>query len=222
MTENTIFVVNKSRTDIGCDLDKMIEQMNVFAKTIFAPVWGVSATLIRAKEVIPGQWSMILFDDADAEEALGYHDVSKDGAPIGKVFVRTTLEDKELVSVTFCHELCEQLIDPGCQLWAMNGDALYAYEVCDACEEETFDLGGITMSDFLFPAFFEPWHKPHSAKFDYLGRVSKPFETLKGGYQIVWQHGKTKEVFGSAHREQAVKKRDKRLRRSSHYMVNTR
>ena len=86
--------------------------------------------------------------------------------------------------VTACHELCEMLIDPMATLWCEGPrSTLWAYEVCDAVEEETFEINGIVMSDFVFPAYFDLFRlkRPGSAQYDYLKRVRRPFHILKGG-----------------------------------------
>jgi hypothetical protein len=83
------------------------------------------------------------------------------GQPISKIFVKTTLEINELVSVTASHELFEMVIDPLANLWAEAGDGTeYAYEMSDPVEEETFTVDGIEISDFLHPAWFEPFDHP--------------------------------------------------------------
>jgi hypothetical protein len=80
----------------------------------------------------------VYLDNADAAGALGYHDITKDGQPVCKVFVETTIAAHELVSVTASHELFEMVIDPVANLWAQGGDRTeYAYEMCDPVEEDT-------------------------------------------------------------------------------------
>jgi hypothetical protein len=69
--------------------------------------------LLRAPR--PTDWQFIYFDDADTAGALGYHDLTHKGQAISKIFVKTTLAAKELVSVTACHELFEMVIDPLCK-----------------------------------------------------------------------------------------------------------
>src|ERR1700675_1933073 len=55
------------------------------------------------------------------------------------IFVKTTLADNQLVSVTACHELFEMVIDPLANLWAEAPDGTeYAYEMSDPVEEDTF------------------------------------------------------------------------------------
>jgi len=48
------------------------------------------------------------------------------------------------------------LVDPGNNFWCVGPRRkLYAYEVCDAVEQETFTLDGLAMSDSLYPPYFE-------------------------------------------------------------------
>ena len=105
---------------------------------------------------------MVFLDDADAPGALAYHDLTPDGFPISKVFVKTTLKSKELVSVSASHELVEMLVDPAINLWANGPDAdqMWAYESADPVEADSFDVGGFAMSDFVFPAWFEGFRRP--------------------------------------------------------------
>jgi hypothetical protein len=57
---------------------------------------------------------MVFLDDADQPGALAY--LTPDGLPQSKVFVKTTLENNDLVSVSASHELVEMLVDPATNL----------------------------------------------------------------------------------------------------------
>jgi hypothetical protein len=76
-------------------------------------------------------------------------------------------------------------IDPLANLWAENGGKLYAYEMSDPVEEDTFEVDGVPMSNFVHPSWFEPFKHPAGTKFDHLGKLKKPFSMTKGGYMIV-------------------------------------
>lgn len=197
----TIGVVNLATVDLGVDCDKLIAALQKFLDEHFVPIWGYPAKLVRYPDVksIPADaWQFLFINDADTAGALGYHDLTKNGQPVSKVFVKTTIGDGQLVSVTAAHELAEMTIDPGAQLWAQRKDgAFIAYEMSDPVEEQTFNIDGIEMSNFVYPSYFEPWHKAKSRKFDHLGLLTKPFQIAKGGYLIVSHNGKTTEVFGS-------------------------
>jgi hypothetical protein len=195
----TISCVNQATADLGVDLDDLVAALQAFADQHFAPVWGTPCKLVRSGGDIPaGNWGLVFLDNADVADALGYHDLTPDGLPLSKIFVETTTQDGEEVSVTAAHELAEMLVDPGTQMGAFGPDDVwYAYETADAVERETFAVNGINMSDFVYPAWFEAFRKPDSAKFDHLGRCNKPFQILKGGYMPVYKKGRWSQTFGS-------------------------
>jgi hypothetical protein len=173
--------------------------------------------LYNTKQAKPSDWQFVYFDTADAAGALGYHELTKNGQPVSKVFVKTTLEANELVSVTACHELFEMAIDPIANLWAEAADGTeYAYEMCDAVEEDTFLVDGIQMSNFVHPSWFEPFKHPPETKFDHLGLLKKPFSMTKGGYVIIKKNGKVKQVFASKAKEKRFAKEDRRDHRSEY------
>jgi len=165
---------------------------------VFVPVWGYPVNLYNTKVAKPSDWQLAYFDNADAAGALGYHDLTKDGQPVSKVFVKTTLAVNQLISVTACHELFEMAIDPIANLWAEGPDGVeYAYEMSDPVEDDTFLIDGIAMSNFVHPAWFEPFKHPPATKYDHLGLLSKPFSMTKGGYMIVKQNGKVTQLYAS-------------------------
>jgi hypothetical protein len=48
----------------------------------------------------------------------------------------------------------------------------------DPVEEDTFLVDGIEMSNFVHPAWFEPFKHPPGTKFDHLGLLKKPFSIV--------------------------------------------
>lgn len=211
----TIACMNQATVPLGVDFTKLIAALQKCYDQHFNPVWGYPVKLIITNKPKADQWRFVFLDDADAADALGYHDLTDAHQPISKIFVKTTIADGELVSVTACHELFEMAMDPIANIWADGPDGKsYAFEMSDAVEEETFMVDGIAMSDFVYPSFFEPFAHPKGTKFDHLGKVTKPFQTLKGGYQIVRQDGKVDEVFGSKAKERRFRKEHRRGHRS--------
>jgi hypothetical protein len=211
-----IACINRAKTDLGVDFDKLINVLQVFLDDCFAPIWGTPAKLVKATKPQHGAWTMIFFDTADDPGAEGYHDIKKNGQPLGKVFVRPTLENNDKVSVTACHELCETLVDPAANLWAISSRGrIWAYEVCDAVEEEEFPVDGVAMSDFVFPAYFEAFRKPRSTQFDYLNKLTRPFQLLKGGYGEMRHTRRSKDIdFGSVAKARRFAREDRRFHRS--------
>lgn len=211
----TIACINKARMELGVDFDKLIPALQVFLDNCFVPIWGTPAKLIKATKPRHGAWTMAFFDTPDDPGAEGYHDILKNGLPLGKVFIKPTLDNHDKVSVTACHELCETLVDPAANLWSVGPRGVFwAYEVCDAVEEEEFPVDGVYMSDFVFPAYFEAFRKPKSAQFDYLEKVTRPFHLLKGGYSEVRHGRRSKDVFGSEDKRRRFAKEDRRFHRN--------
>jgi hypothetical protein len=155
----------------------------------FCGTWGIDASLhfFTAKAKLPaGTWLLGIFDDADQAGALGYHDLTRTGMPLGKVFAKTTIAEGGLWTVTFSHELLEMLADPNINLCAFDevNRRLYAYEVCDAVEADAlgYKIDGVTVSDFVLPSWFEPVHVTKGERFAFKSKVTRPFQLLPGGY----------------------------------------
>jgi hypothetical protein len=213
----TIACINQATVDLGVPMDKLTSALQKCFDQHFLPVWGYPVKLYNTKVAKPTDWRLVYLDDADAADALGYHDLTDEGQPISKIFVKTTLADHELVSVTACHELFEMVIDPIANLWAEAADGTeYAYEMCDAVEEDTFLVDGIEMSNFLHPAWFEPFKHPPGTIFDHLGLLKKPFTMTRGGYVIVKKKGKVSQRYGSKAKERRFAKEDRLGHRSEY------
>jgi hypothetical protein len=176
--------------------------LDQYVRVHFAPVWGKPAKIIDARNQLnmpSGCWGMVFLDDADQCNGLGYHDLTSEGLPLSKVLVGTTIADGRKVSVTASHELAEMLVDPGIQMGAIgpDGQTWYAYEVTDPVEGEEFELDGVAMGNFVYPAWFENFRAPNSAHFDHLGTCKRPFELRPLGYIPVYKDGKWTQIFGS-------------------------
>jgi hypothetical protein len=207
---------NKATIPLGVDLDDLIAAMQEYVDKYVAPIWATPAKLIKSTGFVKGAWAMVFLDDADQPGALAYHDLTPDGLPQSKVFVKTTIDNGDLVSVSASHELVEMLVDPAINLMTTGPDpkTVYAYESADPVEALSFKVQGIPMSDFVYPSYFEDFHKPNSVRFDQMGKVTKPFQILSGGYQIVFKNGKWSQVYGSAAKKKAFAKEDRRGHRS--------
>ena len=188
-----VAVVNQSTAVPDTDVAAWTAALQIQVSRDFSPIWGVDAKLTalpHGQNPPAGSWCLGFFDNSDQADALGYHDITPDGLPLGKVFAKTTLDDGGVVSVTASHELLEMLGDPDINLIAELDDAsgapskFYGYEVCDACEDDSFGykIDGILVSDFVYPAYFESFRKPNSAQFDFGNRITAPFTLLAGGY----------------------------------------
>lgn len=213
----TIACFNRAKTPLGAEFDALVAAMQKFVDEHLAPVWGTPAKLVKSTGFVKGTWAIAFLDNADDANTEGYHDVTPEGLPMAKVFVRTTIKLKEIVSVAASHELAEMLVDPGTNLYSAGPkkNRLYDYEAADPVEELHFEVNGIPMSDFVYPEYFETFHKPGSVLFDHMGKLKRPFEVAKGGYQSFWENGKEKTVWGSVAKKHRFQQEDRRGHRST-------
>jgi len=215
----SIACFNMAKTALGVDFDKLTATLQKCYDQHFLPVWGYPVTLYNTGNPKPTDWLFGYFDDADTAGALGYHDLTKDGRPLSKIFVKTTLAAGDKVSVTACHELFEMVIDPIANLWAEAGDGTeYAYEMCDPVENDTFVVDDVEMSNFVHPAWFEPFDHPAGTKYDHLGLLTQPFSMSQGGYMIVKKNGNVSQVFASDEKRRAFA-RENRLEHRSEFRM---
>lgn len=212
----TIACFNRATVPMGVDLDALIGALQKFVDEHVVPVWGTRAKLIKTHGFVRGCWAMVFLDHADHAHSLAYHDVTPDGFPQAKVFVKTTLNNKKLVSVSASHELVEMLVDPSINLVTMKKDSklVYGYEAADPVEDLDFPVNGIRMTDFVYPAYFEAFHKPGTVQFDHLNQIKKPFQIHAGGYQGIYKNGKWTQAFGSPSKKKRFAREDRRGRRS--------
>lgn len=212
-----IACIDRARGLLQVDFDKMIRALQTFLDECFVPAWRTPATLVKASKEIHGAWTLVFLDDADRAKTLGYHKLMKNGRPLAKVFVKASIRQEEPISVVASHELAEMLVDPSDNLWCLGPRGrLYAYEVCDAVEQEQFDVDGVAMSDFLYPEYFQTVRTAKGLQFDHLKKVKRPFQVLPGGYSIVRHRGRKSTVYGSRAKESRFKAEDRRFHRSQY------
>jgi hypothetical protein len=208
---------NQAKTPLGVNFDALVVAMQKFVDRHLAPVWGTPAKLVRSRGFRKGAWAVTFLDNADDAEIEGYHDVTPEGLPMAKVFVQNTLKLKDKVSIVASHELAEMLVDPGANLYSTGPrkNRLYDYESADPVEEMSFNVDGIPMSNFVYPAYFESFHKKGATRFDHMGKLKRPFELHKGGYQSYWTRGKEETEWGSRAKKVRFHKEDRRGHRST-------
>jgi hypothetical protein len=219
----TIACFNRATTPLGVDLGKLIAALQKYVDDCIVPIWATPAKLVKTSGFRKGAWAIVFLENADQPGALAYHDLTPEGLPLSKVFVKTTLDNNDIVSVSTSHELVEMLVDPAINLMTTGPDpkSVYAYESADPVEALSFPVSGIPMSDFVYPSYFEIFHKPGSVRFDYMGKVNRPFQILSGGYQIVMKNGKWTQTFGSKAKAKHFAKEDRRGHRSQERTLRT-
>ena len=182
-----IAVINESTAIADADVQKMLPAFAQQWNKDLAPVWGVDAATLtfmpKNKMPAAGSWWLVFLDNSDQADALAYHDLTNDGLPISKVFVKTLQADHASVSVGATHELCEMAVDP----W-LNGayqdskGVFWAGEICDPVESDQYGykIGDVLVTDFITPNWYAPEHA--GKNIDFKNHARKAFDVLAGGY----------------------------------------
>lgn len=195
-----VYPAYRSQIPSSKELIRTLEEFTA----IIEPVWGVHAKFVPLDHPIqaPGLWNFIFAeDDIACQGALAYHDFDPTKAvnPYALVEVPESLADGgvDQVMIAMTHELVEMLVNPGCGYWAdatplsdadtdsataLQAAKLLALESADPVEDTWFKLRGHKVTNFVYPAYFEPWT---DGPLDYLGAVSSAHQILEGGYQLV-------------------------------------
>jgi hypothetical protein len=192
MAQIAVAVINASSVLTDAQVSAVVPGLQTQVHRDFCPAWGIDADLsfvATSQQPPAGSWWLAVLDNSDVADALGYHDVTSEGLPLGKVFAGTDQQYGFIWSVTASHELLEMLGDPEIDLTVFvqkdaSSGTLYSYEVCDACEADQFgyQINGVQVSDFVYPAWFESFRAQGSTQFDYGSKISQPFQLLPGGY----------------------------------------
>jgi len=193
MPDIVVSVINASTVVTDDECRTLVAALQKQVSRDFAPAWGVDAGLVfvpNGGKPAAGTWWLSILDNTDRAGVLGHHDLTPDGLPVGKSFAGTDKHYGHCWTVTASHELLEMLADPDINLSVFlhptQGDGkLYAYEVCDPCQDDSFgyDIDGVTVGNFVYPTYFQSFRAPGSTRFDHLGKLQKPVPAvLDGGY----------------------------------------
>jgi hypothetical protein len=192
-----VSVINNSTEATEEEIKKVIAALQDQVHNDLAPIWGVDAELTvvpKGKQPEAHSWWLVFQDDTEYAGALGYHDVTPEGLPRAKVFVRTAKKSGVAWSNTASHELLSMLVDPRMTIvaWeessATSGTA-WAYEITSPCggDENTYKKGDVLVTDFVTPAWFDPNAKSSNSRFDFLGKMHRPLELLPGGWAAYYE-----------------------------------
>jgi hypothetical protein len=234
-TPQLFVITNESTVLTDAEVAAVVPAMQEQVSGEFAQVWRTATKL----EFVPKEdlstvpataWQMIVLDSSDQAGALGYHEISSTGQPLGKVFAKSDITYGTSWTVTMSHELLEAIVDPFCLLTAsyqLNDGSLVVatVEVGDAVEDDScgYLIGDVLVSDWSTPAW---WGLANGTVYDFKHHATQPFDPANpastipsGGYLAVWtQAGGWSQVTGGdrVSDPQAVpapgSRRDKRMR----------
>jgi hypothetical protein len=189
------------------DVQRAIRAINRQIAEDFAPHWGMSATLrlegnsrgatsrpaVQHPIEMRGDAVIYIWHPLNVPIALGYHALNFLGIPYGYVFPALSESLGEPWSVTFSHEVLEMIADPEVNRLIMGPHptnpkmtVFHWYEVCDAVQNQRYQIDGVNVSNFLLPLFFTSSEEMTSRN-DFLGlrhsgRSIRSFGVSPGGY----------------------------------------
>jgi hypothetical protein len=188
MSLPVIAVTNASTCLSDAQVEAVIPCLQCQVSLDFKAYWDIDCALIllpKKQPLTAGWWQIVLTDNPDQAGALGYHELTSQGTPLGKVFAGLDIQSGSSWTVTLSHELLEILVDPWINWCAEGSDGkIYALEVCDAVEADElgYEIDGVMVSDFITPSWFEP---TQADRVDFKRRLSKSMELARGGYVSV-------------------------------------
>lgn len=185
MSVPVVAITNASTCLDDAQVEAVLASLQKQVSLDFKPYWDLDCSLTfqnKNQPLAAGWWQIVIVDNPDQAGALGYHEMTSAGTPLGKVFAKLDLENNGSWTVTLSHELLEMLADPWINWCATGSDGkIYALEVCDAVEADDlgYEVDGVLLSDFVTPSWFGP---TDADCFDFKRRISKELELAQGGY----------------------------------------
>jgi hypothetical protein len=204
-----IAIVNQSSLVSNADAATITQAIASQIKLDGAPIWDRAPGAVvfyTDATAIPPAAHVITITDTIADQpagVLGYHTEDQGGKLWGIVAAKPELDNGGKVttgdwsvSSVISHEVLEMFIDANCNLWSNNGKgSMFTFEVCDPVEAPSYVVNGVSVSNFVTPAWFDPLAGP-TEQFDHLGLLTAPFSILKGGYVVYAKAGKEQQKFG--------------------------
>lgn len=177
-----IAIVKQTDQIQDSDLVEVAAALSKQATEDFGPSWGVPANVnyyADSKKIPLGTWPIIIMDDIKEPGAAGYH-TDENGQPYALV------QYADSWSVTVSHEMLEMLEDPlGKTLHAAKsikpgeGNVRYLVEVADPCEDISYEIDGVDVSDFVTPYYYMA---KGGVPYDHRNQIKHPKQILSGGY----------------------------------------
>ena len=209
-----IAILNQSTVVTSADVATMTQAIASQVQSDVAPIWGrapATVTFYTDSTTVPPEAYVITIVDTIPNQptgVVGGHTEGQTGQMSGVVAAQPDLTNGGQVltgdwsvSSTLSHEVLEMFIDPSCNLWANDGKgSVYSLEVCDPVEAPTYTVSGVSVSNFVTPAWFDPL-APSGSKVDFKGVLTTgPFTTLPGGYMTFKSaSGKPQQQWGAAY-----------------------
>lgn len=191
-------MVNKSELSssaLKADLPYLQQYVNQVCEA-----WHCAGHLYFGAPKSARDWVVTFNNVSDVQNAIGYHTEAA-GVPEAFVSVQTAVQYHFRWGVVATHELAEMLVDPEatsadntrneCDIFnGCTNATFYAREVCDPVQSETYRLGPLHVSDFVYRNWFEP---DAPGPYDAGRHLGSPLSLAPSSYMIVYRDGAWQE-----------------------------
>lgn len=190
----TVLVVNQSSVVSDQDAARWTAAIARQVHEQAAPVWKVDAAVVFQQPAPSDAWICTLDDAATSESVavLGTHTVGADGKPTCRVNAGQIVGlQLGSVSQALSHEILEMLVDPWLSSVTFasgdnpNSATVFLREICDPVAAYSYDIDGVTVSDFSYPDFWRPGFAPPGAALDRLGIATITLQPTAHSYMLV-------------------------------------
>jgi hypothetical protein len=207
-----IAILNQSSLVSNADAATMAEAIADQVRLDVAPLWELAPAAVifyaDPAQVPSGAHGVVLVDNIQDQPTgiVGYHRETRGGKLWGVAAAKPELDSGAKVttgdwsvSSILSHEVLELFVDRNCNLWANDGKGkTYTFEVCDPVEAPTYEVNGVSVSNFVTRSWFDPL-APATEQFDKLGLVHEPFGILHGGYVVYASAGQPEQSVGDGY-----------------------
>lgn len=164
-------IINKSQILSFSELNRILDAVNKVLPE-FCNSWNVPLTNVQLRRNI-SKLPHIIISDSKNPPVCGYHDINN-GIPYARVYIKNNnISD---ISRNISHEIFELITNP---LKKTVKDIFI--EVCDPVNLNMFDVDGVSISDWVYPSWFDD---NGIAPFNKLNTLKKSFENAQGGYTL--------------------------------------
>lgn len=186
------------------DFSNAVNAISQQFKEDVVPKW--SHTKGHCEIVTDGHYDAVIYliDGDENAHSLGFHNKEKHSTPAGVVFVKEiqkfykNTDGDFSVSCVMSHEAIEIYCDPCANLWIRKNDGKFiAYEAVDPVEGYSYVIDGISVSNFVFPDWFDENTK--ATEFDKLLKTKKPLTVSDRGRLLMLHpsNGTARHVYGA-------------------------
>jgi hypothetical protein len=183
-----ISVLNETTTVTNADLALWVNAIQHQLLTDVAPFWPDAANfnlilVPQGRTAPPATWQVLVAENTDIANDLGYHEGTTSFLPLAKVFAQTTRGFRQTISRVLSHEIIEMIVDPTLMMRVTIGGTTYAVEAADQVNLDScgYDKLGVLVSNFVTPRYYGLPSVTSDPRNDFCGQLSSPCPFLQRG-----------------------------------------